>query len=112
MNCNAFKREEEVRRFLYSYIEFKSPDGHESYDARRLLGVLPLSLCFACRPDLPVQEFHSYLANFKRQKLLAARVWLLNAKPDALKQVGLSQSPGLDSLLYEVYLRLSHMCLC
>ena len=28
---------------------------------------------------------------------------------DALKQVGLNKSPGLDGLPYEVYLRMSHM---
>ena len=28
---------------------------------------------------------------------------------DALKQVGQNNSPGLDGLLYEVYLRLPHM---
>ena len=28
---------------------------------------------------------------------------------DALKQVDLSKSPRLDGLLYEVYLRMSHM---
>ena len=28
---------------------------------------------------------------------------------DALKQVGLNKFPGLDGLLYEVYLRMSHM---
>ena len=38
---------------------------------------------FARYPDLPFQEFRSYLANFPvsgRLKRLAARVWLLNAK--------------------------------
>ena len=28
---------------------------------------------------------------------------------NALKQVGLNKSPGLDGLPYEVYLRMSHM---
>ena len=28
---------------------------------------------------------------------------------DALKQVSLNESPGLDGLPYEVYLRMSHM---
>ena len=46
----------------------------------------------------------------ERLKRLVARVWSLNAKSrDALKQVGLNKSPGLDGLPYEVYLRMSHM---
>ena len=41
-------------------------------------------------------------------KRLVARVWSLNAKLNALKKVGLNKSQGLDSLPYEVYLRLPH----
>ena len=68
---------------------------------------------FASCPDLPLQEFRSYLADFPRLRdAEAARCEGVIAECevcDALKQVGLNKSPGLDSLPYEVYLRLPHM---
>ena len=68
---------------------------------------------FACCPDLPVQEFRSYLADFPRPREAEAAscAGLVTECEvcEALKQVGLKKSPGLDGLLYEEYMRLSHM---
>ena len=58
---------------------------------------------FARSPDLPLQEFRSYLADFPR---LGATEAASCEVRDALKQVGLNKSLGLDGLPYEVYLRL------
>ena len=64
---NAFLHEEEMRRFPHRYIKFvKSPDGHalrlnpEMREAFRV----HFRDRFACCPDLLVQEFRSYLADF------------------------------------------------
>ena len=60
--------------------------------------------CFAHCPDLLVQEFHSYLADFLcLREAEAAKVWLLNGK-----QVSLNKSLGLDVLPDKMYLRLPH----
>ena len=66
---DAFVREEKVRMFAHRYIKFvKSPDGH----ARRLNREMRRAFRtqfrdrFACCPDLLVQEFRSYLADFLR----------------------------------------------
>ena len=68
---------------------------------------------FACCPDLPLQEFRSYLANFPRLGAAEAAscegVMTECEFRDAFKQVGLNKSPGLDGLPYKVYLRLPHM---
>ena len=63
---------------------------------------------FARCPDLPLQEFRSYLADFPR--LVAAEAASYEGVVtecevhDALKHVGLNKSPGLDGLPYEVYM--------
>ena len=57
MRCNAFICKEKLRRFPYWYIEFvKYPDGRvvRAHFRDR----------FARCPDLPVQEFRNYLADF------------------------------------------------
>ena len=68
---------------------------------------------FACCPDLPLQAFRSYLADFPRLRAAEAAscegVITECEVRDALKQVGLNKLPGLDGLPYEVYLRLPHM---
>ena len=68
---------------------------------------------FARCPDLLLQEFRSYLADFCRlQETEAASCKGMNTEcevHDALKQVRLNKSPGLDGLPYEVYLRLLHI---
>ena len=55
----------------------------------------------------------SYLADFPRLGVAEAAscegVVTECKVHDALKQVGLNKSPGLDGLPYEVYLRMSHM---
>ena len=57
-------------------------------------------------PDLPLQEFRSYLADFPRLGTAEAAccedVITEYEVGDALKQVGLNKSPGLDGLHYEV----------
>ena len=68
---------------------------------------------FARCTDLPLREFRSYLADFPRLGVAEAAgcegVVTECEVRDALKQVGLNKSPGLDGLPYEVYLRMSHM---
>ena len=68
---------------------------------------------FARCPDLQVQEFCNYSADFPRLgKAEAASCEGVVTEPEvrsALKQVGLNKLPGLDGLPYEVYLRMSHM---
>ena len=116
MKCNAFVREKEIRRFSHRFIEFvKSPDGHvlrsnrEMHDAFRA----HFRYRFARCSDLPIQEFHNYLADFLRlQEAEAAcceSLFTESEVRDALKLVGCNKSPGLDGLPYEVHLRLPHM---
>ena len=116
VKTNATEREEEVRRFPDRYIaSVKTPDGrllrsgHEIRDAFRA----HFRDRFARCTDLPLREFRSYLANFPRLGAAEAAscegVVTECEVRDALKQVGLNKSPGLDGLPYEVYLRMSHM---
>ena len=116
MKCKAFVHEKEVRGLNFRYIEsIKSLDGymlgsnHEMHEAFRA----HFCDCYARCPDLPVHEFHSYLADFPRlQETEAASCEGLVTEckvRDALKQVGLNKSPRLDGLPYEVYLKLLHM---
>ena len=68
---------------------------------------------FVRLPDLLLQEFRRYLADFPRlQKAEAAASEVLVTEDEvyaALKHVNRNRLPGLDGLHYEVYLRLSHM---
>ena len=61
-------------------------------------------------PGLPVQEFRSYLADFPRLReadAASCEALVTESKVrDSWKQVGPNKSPGLDSLPYEVYLRM------
>ena len=116
VKCGTFPRKEEVRRFLHRYIEFiLSPDGHVLRSNYEMLGVFRahFRVHFARCPDLPVQEFRSYLADFPRLREVEATscegLVIKCEVRDALKQVGVSKSPGLDGLPYEVHLRISHM---
>ena len=63
--------------------------------------------------NLPVQESHSYLADFPRlQEAEAASCEGLITEckvHDVLKQVSLNKSAGLDDLPLMIYLRLLHM---
>ena len=114
VKSNATAREEEVRRFPDRYIaSVKTPDmrllrsGREIRDAFRA----HFRDRFARCTDLLLREFHSHLADFPRLGAAEAAscegVVTECEVRDALKQVGLNKSPGLDGLPYEVYL--SHM---
>ena len=116
VRCNAFMRKEELRRYIDRYIEFvKSPDGRvlrSNREMREAFGAHFRDRFVRC-PDLPVQEFRNYLADFHRLREVEAASYegLVTECEvrNALKQVGLNKSPGLDGLPYEVYLRMSHM---
>ena len=69
MKCNTLVSEGEVRRFPFRHIEsVKSPDGRvlgsnrEMHNAHRV----HFRDRFARCPDIPVQEFRSYLTDFLR----------------------------------------------
>ena len=116
MKSNATAREEEVRRFPDRYIaSVKTPDGHLLRSGREIRDAFRAHFRdrFARCTDLPLREFRSYLADFPRLGAAEAAscegVVTECEVRDALKQVGLNKSPGLDGLPYEVYLRMSHM---
>ena len=116
MNINATTREEEVRRFPDPYIDsVKTPDGHVLRSNREMRDSFRVHFRdrFARCPDLPLQEFRCYLADFPRLGTAEAasceRVITECVVRDVLKLVGHNKLPGLDGLPYEVYLRLSHM---
>ena len=112
----AVKSNEEVRRFPDQYIaSVKTPDGRLLRSCREMRDAFRAYFRdrFARCPDLPIWEFCSYLADFPRLGVAEAAscegVVTECEVRDALKQVGLNKSPGLDGLPYEVYLRMSHM---
>ena len=116
MRSNSTAREEDVRRFFDRYIDsVESPDGHVLRSNREIRDAFRAHFRdrFAHCPDLPLQEFRSFLADFPL--LGAAEVASCGGVitecevRDAWKQVGLIKSPGLDGLPYEVYLRVPHM---
>ena len=116
MKTNATARGEEVRRFPDRYIDsINSPDGRVLRSNREIRDAFRAHFRdrFARYPDLPLQEFRSYLADFSHLGAAEAAtcedVITECEVRDALKQVGLNKSPGQDSLPYELYLRLSHM---
>ena len=106
----------EVRRFPDRYIDsVKTPDGRLLRSSGEIRDAFRAHFRdrFARCPDLPLQEFRSYLADFPHLGAAEAAscegVVTECEVRDALKQVGLNKSPGLDGLPYEVYLRMSHM---
>ena len=116
VKSNATAREEEVRRFPDRYIaSVKTPDGRLLQSGREIRDAFRAHFRdrFARCTDLPLREFRSYLADFPRLGAAEAAscegVVTECEVRDALKQVGLNKSPGLDGLPYEVYLRMSHM---
>ena len=116
MKSNATERVEEVRRFPDRYIDSdRSPDRRVLRANREIRDAFWVHFRdrFARCPDLPLQKFGSYLANFLRLRVAEAAscegVITECEVRDALKQVGLNKSPGLDGLPYEVYLRLPQM---
>ena len=109
-------RKEELRRYTYRYIEFvKSPDGRMLRSNRKMREAFWAHFRhrFARCPDIPVQEFRSYLADFPRlgEAEAASCEGLVTECEvrNALKLVGLNKSPGLDGLPYEGCLRMAHM---
>ena len=116
MKSNATAREEEGRRFPGRYIDsVKSPDGCMLQSNREIRDAFRVHFRdrFARCPDLPPLEFHSNFADFSclgAAEAAGCEVVVTECKVcDALKQVGLNKSPGLDGLPNEVYLRLSHI---
>ena len=116
MKSNATEREEEVRRFPDRYIaSVKTPDGRLLRSSREIRDAFQAHFRnrFAPCTDLPLWEFRSYLADFSHLGMAEAvsceGVITECEVRDALKQVGLNKSAGLDGLPYEVYLRMSHM---
>ena len=116
VKCNAFMRQEELRRFPCRYIEcVNAPDGRVLRSSREIREAFRTHFRdrFAHCPDLQAQEFRDYLADFPRLGEAEAAscegaVTEYEVR-SALKQVGLNKSPGLDGLPYEVYLRMPHM---
>ena len=116
VKSNATAREEEVRRFPDRYVaSVKTADGRLLHSSREIRDAFRAHFRdrFARCPDLPIREFRSYLADFPHLRVAKAAscegVVTECEVRDALKQVGLNKSPGLDGLPYEVYLRMSHM---
>ena len=116
VKSNATAREEEVRRFPDRYIaSVKTPYGRLLRSGREIRDAFRAHFrdLFARCTDLPLRGFRSYLADFPRLGAAEAAscegVVTECEVRDALKQVGLNKSPGLDGLPYEVYLRMSHM---
>ena len=114
VRCNAFVCKEEVQRFLHWYIQFvKSLDGHALQQNCEICGAFRVHFhdCFACCPDLPVQEFHSYFANFPylgEAEVAICEGFVTECEVhDALKQVGPRSVE--DGLPYELYLRMLYM---
>ena len=112
VKSNVTARGEEVRRFPDRYIDsVKTPDGRLLRSSGEMRDAFRAHFRARC-PDLPLQEFRSYLADFPRLRAAEAAscggVVTECEVCDTLKQVGLNKSPGLDGLPYEVYLRMSH----
>ena len=113
MKTNATARKEEVQRFPDRYIDYvKTPDGRLLRSCREMHDAFQAHFRdrFAHCPDLPLPEFRSYLTDFPRHGAAEAvsceGVVTECEVRDALKQVGLNKSPGLDDLPNEVYLRM------
>ena len=116
VKCNAFLRKEEWRRFPCRYTECVSaPDGRLLISSREIREAFRAHFRghFTLCPELQLQEFRNYLADFPRLGVAEAAscegVVTECEVREALKQVGLNKSPGLDGLPNEVYLRMSHM---
>ena len=109
-------RLEEFRGFPCRYIEsVKSLDEHVLWSNRDIREAFRVHFRdrFDRLPDLLIQEFRSYLADFPRlqEAEVAGFEGLVTECEvrDALRQVGLNKSLGLNGLPNEVYLRMLHM---
>ena len=70
VKCNEFMRKEELRRFPLRYIEcINSPEGCALRSSREIREAFRAHFRdrFARCPDLQVQEFRNYLADFPRR---------------------------------------------
>ena len=103
---------EEVRRFPDRYIDsVKTPDERVLRSNREM----PFGRTFVIAlPAVLISRFRSFAA-ISPTSLGAAEAASCKGVVtecevcNALKQVGLNKSPGLDTLPHEMYLRLSHM---
>ena len=105
MKCNAFLRKEELRRFSRRYIKcVNALDGRMLRSSREIRESFRAHFrdCFARCPDLQVQEFRNYLADFpllgEAEAASCEGVVTECEVRSALKQVSLNKSPGLDGL--------------
>ena len=113
MKSNVIAREEEVRRFPGRYVDsVKSPNGRVLRSNCEIRDAFQAHFCnrFVRYPDLPLQKFCSYLADFPCFRATEAAgcegVVTECEVRDTLKQVDLNKSPALDGLPYEMFLRL------
>ena len=105
--------EEEARRFLHRYIKsIKSQNERmlQSSRERREAFRVHFRDRFARLPNLPLQKFLRYRADFpyhfQETEATGCEGLVTECEVcDALKQVDLNISLGLDGLSYEVYLR-------
>ena len=83
----------------------------ESWDARDLSGTLPWSLCSLPWPlGSGISQLFSRLPHLREAEVASCEGLVTECKVcDALKQVGLNRSPGLNGLSDGVYLRMLHM---
>ena len=108
MKCNAFLRKEELRRFPRRYTEcVNCPDGRELRSSREICEAFRTHFRdrFARCPEIQVQEFRNYLADFpslgEAEAASCEGVVTECEVRNVLQQVGLNKSPGLDGLPYE-----------
>ena len=106
--------EEEEWRFPFQYIRsVKSPDRHVLLWNREMRKAFQVHF-WDCCPNLRVQEFLSYSANFpclwEIEAVGCEGLVTESEVRNTMKQVSLNKSPGLDGLPYEVYLKLPHIC--
>ena len=107
---------EELHRYTDRYIKFvKSPDGRMPRSNREMCEAFWAHFQdrFTRWPDLLVQEFRNYLADFPylgAAEVASCEGLVMECEVrNALKQVSLNKLPELDGLPDEVYLRMSHM---
>ena len=85
---------------MKSNASVKTADGRLLHSSREMRDAFRDH--FARCPDHPIREFRSYLADFPRLRVAEAAdcegVVTECEVRDALKQVGLNKSPGLDGL--------------
>ena len=98
VRCNAFMRKKDLRRFPCRYIEcVKSPDRRVLRSKNEIREAFRAHFRnrFACCPDLQVQDYHNYLADYPRfgeaEAASCEGVVTECEVRNALKQVGLNK---------------------